>query len=468
MLMSIGAEGLTYLAFVALRIEIKTSRHCGANLASFRVPKKLAGETKTEEKEFFMATLTIRTKEDLVNLAQRVNSGEDFSGKTIELGANIVLNDTKNWASWNENVTGLDSWTPIGKSSSFKGTFDGKGYTISGIYINGNSTKLSDVHGLFGTIGSGGIVMNLGVLDSWISDNGNVGAIAGANNGTVANCYSNSIINGALGSTNKSCIGGLVGTHNGGGILANCYFIGKVKAKEGSSDDVGSLAGSSWSGSSITNSYSTFASVLIGYIGGNIENCYWNNTVYSGRKIADASDKSTGMAEAAMKAASFVATLNDNVDKLNSSQAKIIYRHWAQTANNFPILKPYPPNSAKEFELDQFAKGNLIAWNVTTNCAYTPTIELMDGDKKLFSITKKDGDHFQFLGNGSATIENTGKLKLKISIPQSSNIDSSIASGAVLNRNAKKVGCFYNICIEDFSDDDYSDVYVNIIGWGRG
>lgn len=31
----------------------------------------------------------------------------------------------------------------------------------------------------------------------------------------------------------------------------------------------------------------------------------------------------------------------------------------------------------------------------------------------------------------------------------------------------KKVGYVYDFCIEDSEDDDFNDVYVNIVGWAK-
>lgn len=122
--------------------------------------------------------------------------------------------------------------------------------------------------------------------------------------------------------------------------------------------------------------------------------------------------------------------------------------------------------ASTEFELDQFVKGNLIAWNITTQCGYLPTVKLVAGNKTFFAMNKKTLDHhLQLLGHGSAVIDTTETLKLVISIPQSTKIKSSIVAGAISDKKAKKVGYIYDICIEDSDDNDYNDVYVNIVGW---
>lgn len=67
-------------------------------------------------------------------LAEQVNGGNNFSGKTILLKNNL-------------NLDGID-WTPIGSNANpFAGKFDGNGKTISNLQINKSS--MNDV-GLFG------------------------------------------------------------------------------------------------------------------------------------------------------------------------------------------------------------------------------------------------------------------------------------------------------------------------------
>ncbi|QWC00131.1 Ig-like domain-containing protein [Mycoplasmatota bacterium] len=86
-----------------------------------------------------------------------------------------------------------ETWTPIGNGimNSFKGTFDGNGFTISNISITAPS-KVKDL-GLFSVIGSSGLVQNLTVHNIRIEnsinkDNPSIfGGIAGKILGTVKN-----------------------------------------------------------------------------------------------------------------------------------------------------------------------------------------------------------------------------------------------------------------------------------------
>ncbi len=85
-------------------------------------------------------------------------------------------------------------WQPIGTPDNpYGGTFNGGGYSISGLYINSDT---DDNVGLFDTVGEDGTVKNVGVEDSYIKGDENVGAICGNNQGTILNCYNTSIVQG--------------------------------------------------------------------------------------------------------------------------------------------------------------------------------------------------------------------------------------------------------------------------------
>ncbi|MBR5134081.1 MAG: dockerin type I repeat-containing protein [Clostridia bacterium] len=86
------------------------------------------------------------TKEDpyvIVNgaqlalLAQQVNGGERYRDRYFVLGADIVLNDVSDVADWDTNAPD-NRWTPIGLTpdNAFEGSFDGKGHTVYGVYID--------------------------------------------------------------------------------------------------------------------------------------------------------------------------------------------------------------------------------------------------------------------------------------------------------------------------------------------
>ena len=130
--------------------------------------------------------LTIQTLDDLKYFAYSVNNGNDYSGKTVALAADI---DLKN-----------ELWTPIGPNSDagnkFRGTFDGQNHTISNLKIDTASEHKYQATGFFGALN--GKVMNLkfdGAVISGFSEgnaDGNtsngIAVVAGSiyNSGTIS------------------------------------------------------------------------------------------------------------------------------------------------------------------------------------------------------------------------------------------------------------------------------------------
>ncbi len=210
----------------------------------------------------------IKTPEQLAFLAYSVNSGTSYSGKYIKLANDIYLNDTTNWQNWGTTAP-ANSWTAIGTSysNSFRGTFDGQGNEISGIYINTSS----DYQGLFGYVYNGGTVKNVGVTSSYIKNSGAVGGVVARNNGTVSNCYNTGDVTGT-----GSYVGGFVGCNYG--TVTGCYNTGDVT---GSSYYVGGVVGYNES-TTIENCHNTGTVMgnnnvggIVGYdICGHVKNCY--------------------------------------------------------------------------------------------------------------------------------------------------------------------------------------------------
>lgn len=137
----------------------------------------------------------ISTGAELAWLAAQVNAGTNYSGEYFTLTSDIRLN-ADDVPTANENP---NSWTPIGTSRrKFAGTFDGQGYTISGLYIN----KASTYQGLFGHITKDAVIRNL-------------------------------IVTGKVDAVKQTNVGGIVGATVNGATVQNCGFYGAVTAKPG-------------------------------------------------------------------------------------------------------------------------------------------------------------------------------------------------------------------------------------------
>ena len=153
----------------------------------------------------------IRTAAELYGFAALVNGSKNV--RNAVLLQDIVVNETV-------SASGAAySWTPIGISGKpYLGTFDGNGYTISGIYINGSGDNV----GLFGVAGyctnvlaeSTAVIKNVILSDSYIKGNQNVAGIVGLLDGshvTVSKCKVDSSVSVYATHASEPYVGGITG-----------------------------------------------------------------------------------------------------------------------------------------------------------------------------------------------------------------------------------------------------------------
>ena len=165
-------------------------------------------------------TFCISTTEQLVALANEVNSGDRKSGKTYYLENDLDLGgkfDTEG-----NMLEGSTNWTPIGDDGKwlpFSGTFDGDGHIIRKLYINAPDKPSA----LFDLVREG-VIRKLGVEDSYIKGGSqSVSAIVhNLSKSTMEQCYNKANVDGG-----KSTAG-LVGISQTGSTLKNCYNAGDV------------------------------------------------------------------------------------------------------------------------------------------------------------------------------------------------------------------------------------------------
>lgn len=158
--------------------------------------------------------ITIRTPEDLVELSRRCSLDSWSRGKTVVLSADLDLSDVE-----------------FSSIPTFGGTFDGQGYTISGLTITGSG----NVRGLFRYLQSGGVVQNVSlevtIEPTDLQDS--LGGLVGNNCGSVRNC---TVTGSIQGETN---IGGIIGVNESSGKIINSTFSGSVTGEH----YVGGIAG---------------------------------------------------------------------------------------------------------------------------------------------------------------------------------------------------------------------------------
>ena len=183
----------------------------------------------------------ISSPDELIAFRNSVNNGNDYAGRTVVLGDNIDLSL--------QNI----NWTPIGTGTrsgsgytgnAFKGKFDGRGFTISGLTIDAtvSGDNVDDAYGLFGVI-DGATVTNLTLANVHITVNGGecVGGVVGlmVNGSTVSNIE----MDVGSGITAVRGLGGIVGRMTISGTIENCVNEASVN---GSDANVGGIVGAAY------------------------------------------------------------------------------------------------------------------------------------------------------------------------------------------------------------------------------
>ena len=200
-------------------------------------------------------TYKISTTEEL-----QLATHDTYSGKTF-----ILANDI--------DLSGQD-W--VTSTVTFAGTFDGNGYTISGMSISTIATSSTTSEaGLFCGIAINGKVKNLHMDNVYITvtanstttSNVHAGAISGyIYGGTVENCYVTNMTVQASGTVNYApTIGGLAAGANNSSIVTDCYvdniqITNNIKGAQ--SAFVGGLLGAAIHESQITNSHANNVSII--------------------------------------------------------------------------------------------------------------------------------------------------------------------------------------------------------------
>lgn len=268
----------------------------------------------------------IKTAEQLAKLV----NDSDTKDKYYKLAADIYLNDIS-VVNWHEESGNLE-WYSVNTDTSvhFNGCFDGDGYTVNGLYYGKTPGRDGYRSGLFPMIGSGAVIRNVGIVNSYLSAFGNVGAISGwsRNNGNgtapvITGCYADETV------TLKGMrVGGMVAAGSLIVSINNCYFTGKMEATE---NVMGAMTGYFWSsGITIANCYTVDYPIYrndnnssANYI---LKNCYSTIDQSGVTKLSKAD-------------------MNGTVDKQKLVFAGFDFVSvWVPTDGNYPTLKVIPAN----------------------------------------------------------------------------------------------------------------------------
>lgn len=216
-----------YIPWIDLGIKLEASQMMDENDSFSNDYDKNAFQNDTESGAFAdlsKSEFNVASEADLLKFADLVNTGTDFTGKTITLADNIALTQA--------------NWSPIGtENAPFKGIFDGADKTISGLQITEDSNGLV---GFFGKV-TDAEIKNLTV-------NGNINlsstnetealiasgicAVSGKNV-KITNCTNQVEIDASEITGSESLtvyIGGIVGAVETSTAFSNCQNTAALKA----------------------------------------------------------------------------------------------------------------------------------------------------------------------------------------------------------------------------------------------
>lgn len=309
------------------------------NLPATDVSYLFAGGTGSASQPFL-----ITTKTHLGNIALVANRGWSFAGQFLRQTADIALNAPQD--QWGEQMP--DLWTPIAQACKegdsewtnyFRGNYDGDFHTVANLYIDKNAFRYS---GLFGVLGEGAVIRNLGVTDAWVEGDEYAG-----------------ILLGALNEQNDHT--------DGVRYITNCWTSGMVTASVGS----GAIAGQAWNGAetylegcystaeaskAFISSFPTATTYIYGcFYGGkasgypvmaytpNLFMSYVDSTKNPGI-TSDSSLSAFGRTTAYMKSAQFVNDLN------YARAAKDFGAEWGRNEGAYPSFSGAKPTLTVTFE----------------------------------------------------------------------------------------------------------------------
>ena len=158
--------------------------------------------------------IEISSKEDFAQFSRNCTLDTWSEGKTVNLTCDI-------------DFSGSD-FLPV---PTFGGTFNGNGYTVSGIEIKSSGSYL----GVFRYIQKSGKVTGLNVKANIIPVGSKcfVGGVAGENSGIIELCSFNGIIEG------ENVIGGIAGSNTDAGKIISCLSYGSISGE----NSTGGIAG---------------------------------------------------------------------------------------------------------------------------------------------------------------------------------------------------------------------------------
>ena len=176
----------------------------------------------------------LKTADQFVGFQELRSETFTYEGITVKLDCDVIFNPGTS-EEIKAKGAGNYAWKPLHSKHLFKGTFDGQGHTISGIYMQLSS---SAVKGTFGGVGGNATLKNFNLINAYfggpsVAGKSILGAVAARVEENGANVtLSNVKVQALMEECEKpiSQVGGLIGCVSGVSTVTmeNCHFYGSI------------------------------------------------------------------------------------------------------------------------------------------------------------------------------------------------------------------------------------------------
>ncbi len=237
------------LKYISMPIENSGEREISFDRSTYNYISKLCYLEYAYESPYFGQgteenPYEISSAAELRKLASEVNNGESYGGKYFALTNDVDLEGGVDnvWTPIGNMAVGADQWNSS-EALNFDGVFDGKGYTVKGLYIDGSASGAYSA--LFGLARWNSVIKNLtveGVIESNV--NSAVAGVVGCSLKSVDNChFEGEITTGEVAA--GAYVAGVVGF---GTTVSNSsnYATIKVDTKESSAVYIGGVVGNTY------------------------------------------------------------------------------------------------------------------------------------------------------------------------------------------------------------------------------
>ena len=308
------------------------------------------------------------------------------------------------------------SWTPIGNSKKYQGTFDGNGKTIRNLYINstirykGFFGRAADCRiknitfdnakvkgndncstGILAGYAGSCVIENIKTTESCsVEGKEETGGIAGSANGNISNCENHAIVNGL------NSVGGIVGIcFDSENSITSCANYGEITGTE---DFVGGIIGYFGEGSlqNSANNGNISGNARVGNLIGYADICNINNVLGVGNitanhancnglivgYIADASSSASGIlaynssAKMTIKGKELT---GDAVVAIGSGSLT-----YLDGKNEADVIKAFTPEQLKSGEVAYLLNGSTsegeLAWYQKLGTNAYPVLKAAEGN----------------------------------------------------------------------------------------